>query len=122
MIVVPAPTVDLGDRFARELPEMAIGWRAEEVADPKLLVLNEPLAGELGFDPHWLRSPEGLRLLVGNSLPAGAVPVALSSPRESSSSRMAAIVFSSGCVELATFNNARRDIHHKNRSNASLLK
>jgi len=74
--VVPAPTVDLGDRFARELPEMAISWRAEEVADPNLLVLNEPLAGDLGFDPDWLRSPEGLRLLVGNSLPAGAAPVA----------------------------------------------
>src|SRR3954451_21010698 len=55
---------------------MAISWRAEEVADPNLLVLREPLAGDLGFDPDWLRSPEGLCLLVGNSLPAGAAPVA----------------------------------------------
>ena len=55
---------------------MAVGWRAEEVADPRLLVLNEPLAGELGLDPAWLRGPDGLRLLVGNAVPEAAVPVA----------------------------------------------
>ena len=42
----------------------------------ELLVLNEPLAAELGLDPSWLRSRDGVRLLVGNSLPAGANPVA----------------------------------------------
>src|SRR4051794_12613732 len=41
-----------------------------------LLVLNEPLAAELGLDPASLRSPEGARLLVGNDLPRGASPVA----------------------------------------------
>jgi serine/tyrosine/threonine adenylyltransferase len=74
--VVPAPTVTLDDRFARELPEMAVGWRAEEVADPRLLVLNEPLARELGLDSEWLRSPDGLGLLVGNTVPEAAAPVA----------------------------------------------
>jgi protein adenylyltransferase len=74
--VVPAPTVTLDDRFAREVPEMAVSWRAEEVPDPRLLVLNEPLAGELGFAIDWLRSPDGLRLLVGNAVPDGAAPVA----------------------------------------------
>ena len=44
--------------------------------DPRLLVLNEPLAAELGLDPDWLRSPDGLRLLVGNLVPDGATPVA----------------------------------------------
>jgi uncharacterized protein YdiU (UPF0061 family) len=72
----PAPTVTLDDRFARELAEMAVRWRAEEAADPRLLVLNEPLAAELGLDPAWLRSSEGLRLLVGNLVPRGATPVA----------------------------------------------
>ncbi len=70
------PTVTLNDRFARELAEMAIPWRAEEVSDPQLLVLNGPLATELGLDPAWLRSSEGLRLLVGNLVPNGATPVA----------------------------------------------
>ena len=55
---------------------MAIPWRAEAVPDPRLLVLNEPLAAELGLDPAALRSPEGLHLLTGNRLPEGATPVA----------------------------------------------
>ena len=40
------------------------------------LVINEPLAAELGIDPNWLRSPDGVRLLVGNLVPDGARPVA----------------------------------------------
>ena len=76
MSLAPALTVTLGDRFARELPEMAIRWRAEEASEPRLLVLNERLAGELGLDPDWLRSAEGVRLLVGNFVPSGATPVA----------------------------------------------
>ena len=55
---------------------MAFPWRAAEVIDPRLLVLNEPLATELGLDPAWLRSSDGLRLLVGNLVPSGATPVA----------------------------------------------
>ena len=55
---------------------MAISWRAETVPAPKLLVLNESLAAELGLDPSYLQSADGVRLLVGNSLPADANPVA----------------------------------------------
>ncbi|MBY3555812.1 protein adenylyltransferase SelO [Modestobacter lapidis] len=76
MSVVPAPTVTLGNLFARELPEMALPWQAEEAPEPRLLALNEPLAGALGFDPAWLRSADGLRLLAGNRVPEGATPVA----------------------------------------------
>jgi uncharacterized protein YdiU (UPF0061 family) len=46
------------------------------VREPRLLVLNEPLATELGLDPAWLRSPDGVRLLVGNTVPSDATPVA----------------------------------------------
>lgn len=63
-------------RFARELAEMAIPWQADEAPDPRLLVLNEPLAIELGLDPISLRTSEGLLLLIGNSVPDGATPVA----------------------------------------------
>jgi uncharacterized protein YdiU (UPF0061 family) len=70
------PTVELGNRFARELPEMAVPWQAEEAPDPRLLVLDEALAGELGLDADWLRTPDGVRLLVGTHVPAGATPVA----------------------------------------------
>lgn len=69
-------TVTFDGRFARELAELAVPWQAEEAQDPKLLVLNEALADELGLDPGYLRSPEGVRLLVGNRLPEGATPVA----------------------------------------------
>lgn len=55
---------------------MGIPWKAEEVPSPRLLVLNEPLAAELGFDPAFLSSPEGLPLLIGNAVPDGATPVA----------------------------------------------
>jgi uncharacterized protein YdiU (UPF0061 family) len=71
-----AQTVSLGNRFARELPELAIPWRAESAPEPRLLALNEPLAAELGLDPASLRSPEGLGLLVGTHVPEGATPVA----------------------------------------------
>jgi uncharacterized protein YdiU (UPF0061 family) len=68
--------VTLEHRFARDLPELAIDWRAEEPPEPRLLQLNEPLAAELGLDPAWLRTAEGVRLLVGTLLPEGAAPVA----------------------------------------------
>jgi uncharacterized protein YdiU (UPF0061 family) len=74
--IAPLEKVVLEDRFARELPEMAIRWQADAVPDPRLLVLNEPLAAELGLDDAWLRSPDGVRLLVGNLVPSGATPVA----------------------------------------------
>ncbi|MDP9496913.1 MAG: YdiU family protein [Actinomycetota bacterium] len=76
MSAAPAAPVTLDDRFARELAEMALPWQAEEAPDPRLLVLNEPLAAELALDPGWLRSAAGLRLLVGDLVPEGARPVA----------------------------------------------
>ncbi|MFW0772884.1 protein adenylyltransferase SelO [Paenarthrobacter nitroguajacolicus] len=73
---VARSTIAFEGHFARELPELAIPWRAEEAPDPQLLVLNQPLAVELGFDPDFLRSPEGVRLLIGNAVPEEATPVA----------------------------------------------
>ncbi|WP_197505767.1 YdiU family protein [Mycobacterium sp. 852002-53434_SCH5985345] len=69
-------TVALQDRFFRELPEMAVRWKAEAPADLRLLALNERLAAELGLDAGWLRSPDGMRFLVGDLVPSTAVPVA----------------------------------------------
>ena len=46
MSVAPASTA-FDDRFARELPEMAVSWQADEAPDPQLLVLNEELKREL---------------------------------------------------------------------------
>ena len=76
MTAAAESTVTFHSRFARELPELAVPWQAEEAPGPEILVLNEQLAASLGLDPQYLRSPEGVRLLVGNSVPAGASPVA----------------------------------------------
>ncbi len=55
---------------------MAVRWQAETPSDLRLLALNERLATELGLDAGWLRNSDGLRFLVGNLVPSGAVPVA----------------------------------------------
>lgn len=66
----------LGDQFARELPELSVPWRAADAPRPELLVLNEPLARDMGLDPEMLRGSAGLGLLLGTALPAGSHPVA----------------------------------------------
>src|SRR5215213_2526953 len=76
MSVAPETTLALGNRFATELPELAVRWKAESTPRPRLLVLNEPLAADLGLDADWLRSADGLGLLTGTRVPAGAEPVA----------------------------------------------
>jgi uncharacterized protein YdiU (UPF0061 family) len=74
--IAPDTTVALQDRFFRDLPELGVRWQAETFPDARLLVFNEPLAGELGLDAAWLRGPDGLRFLIGALVPDGAAPVA----------------------------------------------
>jgi uncharacterized protein YdiU (UPF0061 family) len=73
---VARSTIAFEGQFARDFPEMAVPWRAEEAPEPQLVALNRPLAVELGFDPDFLSSPEGIRLLIGNAVPEAATPVA----------------------------------------------
>jgi uncharacterized protein YdiU (UPF0061 family) len=74
--VTTTTNLRLGNRFATELADLALPWQAEEAPDPRLLVLNDALARELGADPDELRSPAGIRLLTGTALPTDATPVA----------------------------------------------
>ncbi len=76
MTSAPPSSLTLDGRFARELPELATPWRAGPAPAPRLLVLDDELAVELGLDPDWLRSDAGLGLLVGATVPAEATPVA----------------------------------------------
>jgi len=46
------------------------------VADPRLLVLNQPLAADLGLEPHALEA-EAAGVLSGNLLPEDADPIAM---------------------------------------------
>ncbi|MDB5617289.1 protein adenylyltransferase SelO [Tardiphaga sp.] len=47
------------------------------VVAPKLIRLNRPLASQLGIDPDWLASPEGVEVLAGTRVPDGADPLAM---------------------------------------------
>jgi uncharacterized protein YdiU (UPF0061 family) len=47
------------------------------VLAPRLVKVNRELAGDLGLDPDELASPEGVQVLAGNAVPAGATPIAL---------------------------------------------
>ena len=76
MSIASDAAVALGDRFFRDLPEMAVRWQAETFPDPRPLVVNEPVATALGLDPAWLHTPDGVRFLVGAAVPRGATPVA----------------------------------------------
>jgi serine/tyrosine/threonine adenylyltransferase len=73
----PLTPIALRHDYADALPELTVDWSAEEQPDPQLLVLNEPLARELGLDADWLRSAEGVQFLIGRTLPEKARPVAM---------------------------------------------
>lgn len=76
-VTVAAPSILRFDNtFVRELPGLYQPWQATAAPAPRLLVLNEPLAAELGADPDSLRTDEGVAVLVGNVVPQGAEPVA----------------------------------------------
>lgn len=66
----------LEHRYA-SLPEMFFSHvRPVPVANPQWVILNEPLARELGLDPEALRAGAGAELFTGNILPPGAAPIA----------------------------------------------
>src|SRR5689334_5661241 len=60
----------LPERFYAKLAPTA-------VSKPRLVKLNMPLARELGLDPIWLASPDGVETLGGNKVPHGAEPLAM---------------------------------------------
>lgn len=46
------------------------------VSSPRLKILNEQLAAELGLDAHVLKGEEGTAIFAGNTIPDGAEPIA----------------------------------------------
>lgn len=52
--------------YAAALPDLSREWSAAPGREPRAVVVNDELARELGLDPDWLRSPEGLALLSGD--------------------------------------------------------
>lgn len=59
----------LGDRFYTR-------QRPVPVSRPGLIRVNHPLADNLGFDPQWLESGQGVEFLAGNFIAEGSDPLA----------------------------------------------
>jgi serine/tyrosine/threonine adenylyltransferase len=75
----PIPDVAFAfDNSYARLPERFYAKLAPTaVTKPRLVKLNVPLARQLGLDPIWLASPEGVETLGGNKVPHGAEPLAM---------------------------------------------
>ncbi|HKL78523.1 MAG TPA: protein adenylyltransferase SelO family protein, partial [Gammaproteobacteria bacterium] len=73
----PADALTLENSYLR-LPEACYARIGPtKVSSPQLVRLNVPLAEHLGLDPQALGAAEGLAVLAGNRVPAGAEPLAL---------------------------------------------
>ncbi len=72
-----SPPLALDNSYARELEGMYLPVRPAGWPDPKLVLLNEPLAKALGLDADALRSPEGVAMLSGHALPDRARGLAM---------------------------------------------
>ena len=62
--------------FVRELERLYVSWEPIPVPEPRLLVLNDKLAAQLGADAGALRAERGIDILAGNAVPDGASAVA----------------------------------------------
>jgi uncharacterized protein YdiU (UPF0061 family) len=62
--------------YARLPPRFYAAVAPTIVAAPRLVRLNTELALELGLNPDWLAGPEGVAMLSGNEVPAGAASIA----------------------------------------------
>ena len=71
------PEIKFDNSYARDLEGMYLPWQGAVAPAPALLLLNRPLAEELGLDPEALADPEGLAMLTGSAMPEGAAPLAM---------------------------------------------
>jgi len=63
--------------FVRDLEGLFQPWSGNVLERPRTLVVNEPLAAELGIDPDFLWSDRGAEFLSGSRAPEGTLPVAM---------------------------------------------
>jgi uncharacterized protein YdiU (UPF0061 family) len=63
--------------YARLPPRFYARVDPTPVAAPRLIRLNTLLARELGLDPAFLASPEGIEILAGNRVAPGSEPLAM---------------------------------------------
>ena len=72
-----AAPFDFNNTFVR-LPERFFArLDPTPVQSPQLVRLNDGFAEHLGIDPDHLKTVQGVRILSGNTVPAGAEPLAM---------------------------------------------
>ncbi|MGJ8673164.1 protein adenylyltransferase SelO [Rubritalea sp.] len=70
------PAIPFNNSYA-QLPENFYSKLSPaQVPNPQLVRVNAQLAKELGIDPEWLESPEGIAFLAGNQIAEGSEPLA----------------------------------------------
>src|SRR5690625_680437 len=67
---------NLTSQYADAFPELVRSATPAATPEPELVVLNRELAVELGFDPDWLTTKDGINFLLGHNLPDTTRPVA----------------------------------------------
>ncbi|QGQ99768.1 YdiU family protein [Paenibacillus psychroresistens] len=67
---------NLDNSYASLLESMFTHINPTPVRAPKLIILNHPLAADLGLNVDELQSENGVAVLAGNQIPAGALPLA----------------------------------------------
>ncbi|MEZ4224634.1 MAG: YdiU family protein [Polyangiaceae bacterium] len=72
---MPAPQFD--NSYARFPAVFHVPAPLSPAPKPELVRLNEPLCAQLGLDPEWLASAEGVEMLSGSRMPTGAEPIAM---------------------------------------------
>ncbi len=70
------PAFQFDNTYARELPGFYVEWQGAAVPDPKLVLLNSSLAGELGLDSAALAASQMAAVFAGSASPEGASPLA----------------------------------------------
>lgn len=70
---MPGQFFSLDNSYARNLPGCYVRWQPAPAPDPRLIFLNQALAGELRLD---LAETDCAALFAGNALPAQADPIA----------------------------------------------
>jgi uncharacterized protein YdiU (UPF0061 family) len=73
----PGTRIPFDNSYARLPERFAVRLAPTPVDEPRLVRLNVALARELGIDPDWLASPEGVEVLAGNRLAEGSEPLAM---------------------------------------------
>ena len=70
-------TIAFDNSYARLPPRFFVRQAPAAVPEPKLVRLNRDLAIELGLDPDYLASPDGVAMLAGNLVAEGSEPLAM---------------------------------------------